>query len=139
MTLTETAAHGLTLEIHNGASPGTYAELLGVHNGPSGGGWSPRIIEAFHHSSTTVKKYATVVDTGDVTFSLYYDSTDTVHQQLRDAAKNKTQSLFRVTLTETGAEVLTFNAFVSWEYDADPENWNMVNVTLSINGDIGVA
>lgn len=138
MPYAETAAHGAVVKIGNAASPEVFTAIPGVHNGPTGAGWTPRIIEAIHHGSNTVKKYASFVDTGEITFSVYYDSTDTYHQALRDAAKNKTQTNFQVVYNEAGDEQFAFAAFVSFDSDADPEGWNVRNITLSINGDITV-
>lgn len=131
MNLVETAAHGAEVAIQDNATTPAYNALLGVFNGPNGGGTTPRPIEAFHHGSTVVKKKASVVDQTPVTFSMYYDSTDMYHQQLRDASLNKTVEAFQITYTDTGAEISTFTAVVAFDRSADPGDWNIVQVTLT--------
>lgn len=139
MAIEETLAHGAAVKIGDAASPEVFNAIEGVFNGPVGGGWTPRMAEALHHSRTTVLKRATVLDTGDVTFSIYYDSSDVYHAQLRDAAKNKTLTNFQVVFTDAGDEQYAFGAYVAFNVeDTDPEGWNVRNISLSIYSDITV-
>jgi hypothetical protein len=132
MTIIETAAHGATLEIGNVASPTAYGVIEGIHNGPEGGGWAARVIEAIHHSSSVVKKKASFLDLPDLTFSIYFDSSDADHLALQTAAQNKTVKQFRYTMTETGAQILTFQGVVTnFTFSANPEEWNVANCTVS--------
>jgi hypothetical protein len=135
MAVVETAAHGAVLKIGNVASPTAFATIEGIHNGPEGGGWAARVIEAIHHSSTVVKKKASFLDLPDLTFSIYFDSADTVHGTLQTAAQAKTVKKFEYTMTDTGGQIMTFDGVVTnFTFSNNPEEWNVANVTVSFFG-----
>lgn len=139
MTYNETAAHGTKIQLGDGATVETFSDINGVHNGPNGPGFMPRIIEAFHHGTTVVKKRATVVDQEPVTFDIYYDSTDTNHIALLTAAKNKTLMNFKEILVDNGAEQYAYSAYVGMKFSGQVEGFNVYSVELSISGDITIS
>ncbi|NIM21854.1 MAG: hypothetical protein GTN64_05465 [Candidatus Latescibacteria bacterium] len=139
MAITETAAHGAVLGIGDGTTVESFFTVEGITAGPTGGGYAARIIDLFTHSSSVIIKTATVTEPTDLTFELAYDSSDTYHAQLRDAAKNLTQTNFELTFTDTGAEKIAFAAVVAtFDRSADPEDWNKISVTLTPFGDFTI-
>jgi hypothetical protein len=138
MALTLTAAQGCQIQLGSGASPETFTAIEGVFDGPQGPSFTPNIIEGRHHSSTSVVKKVTNVDTGQVTFSIYYDSTNTQHTALETAAKNKTRKNFREIFTDSGAAQYAFAAYVGFEMTAPVDNFNTARVTLNVDGDITI-
>lgn len=139
MTIAVTAAHGAQIQIGNGATSESFAVIEGVHNGPNGPGWEPAMIEARHHSSdSTIRKVSTINKTA-VTFSVYTDSTDTEHQLLITNAAAGTKTNFKMILTDEGSEQYTFGAYISISRKAGVDEFNVMDVTLSIDGDITVS
>lgn len=136
MAVAVTAAHGVDLDMYVSAS---FQTIIGVHNGPNGPGFAPQMISARHHgSSDTIMKVSTV-DKTPVTFDVYYDSTDTVHLALIGAAKDATRSQFRMTLTDTGAEVYTFYAYVQASFQGQVDGFNVYSIQLNVDGAITIA
>lgn len=129
-------AHGAQIKIGDGASPEVFTAIALINSGPDGPDVSQNIIEAFTHDSNFPTKKATYVNTGTVTFSVLYDSTDTQHIALRDAATNSTRTNFQVVLNETGAEQLDFSAYVTFAWANDPSDFSQANITLDIDGAI---
>lgn len=135
MAVVETAAFGAVLAIGAG-SPVVYTEIKGVHNGP-GLTRGNEIITARHHGRTGTVKRSSFRDEGQCNFDLYYDSNDTQHQALMTAFENKAVTKFRLTLTDTGAEVYTFDAIVAQMSGSfQVEGFNMYSVSLDITGEI---
>lgn len=137
MTYALTAAHGAKVKIGNGASTEVFNEIMGVHNGPTGLGWVPNMIEARHHgSSNTFRKVANVVEQ-PLSFDLFYDSTETTtHGALLTAAQNKTRKNFKLELTDSGAEIYQFYAYVSMTLSAQVDGFNVYSVKLEVDGAI---
>lgn len=127
MAVVITAAHGVVIKLWNAAA---FTAIDGIFNGPNGPGWNTQFIEARHHGSTTSVKKATFVDVENVTFSIYYDSGDTIHAALLTAAKNKTLCSFQMELQDTGAEKYGFDAYVSMSFKGENEGFNVYDVTL---------
>lgn len=131
MSLAETASHGCTITI-NGSS------LEGIFNGPNGPGFRPNVVEARHHSTEATIRKVSYVDTTPCSFSIYYDSTQSAHGALRDAAANGTAVSVVQTLTDTGGEVYTYSALVDFAAAAPVDGYNTADVTLSVDGDITI-
>lgn len=134
-----TAAHGAEIKIGNGSSPETFAAIKGVFNGPNGPAWDTQMIEARHHGSDVTFKKPTYINTGAVSFSVYYDSTDTQHQLLLTNAAAMTSTNFQMVITDPGAEEYHFAAYIGMTYRGDVEGWNVYDVTLNIDGDVLVS
>lgn len=139
MTYELTAAHGAQIKIGSGTSPETFTAIKGVHNGPNGPSWDTNVIEARHHGSNVTFKKPTYVNTGSVTFSVYYDSTDTQHQQLLTDAAAMAKRNFKVIINDPGDEEYHFAAFIGLTFRGDVDGWNVYDVTLNIDGDITVS
>lgn len=139
MAIVETAAHGATLEMGDGATVEQFSAVEGITSGPNGAGWASRTIEIFTHSSNVIKKKVTAIDPTDISFELAYDSSDPTHAAIRDAAKNKTLVNWKLTYADAGAESLTFAGIVSqFDRSADPEDWNRISVTITPFGDFTI-
>lgn len=136
---TETAAHGISLKIGDGATSESFNAIQKITNGPNGPNFNCRIIEASSHSDAAIIKKASLRDNGQVTFDLLYDSTDTQHALLMTNHLAKTVTNFQMILTDTGAEQYAFSAIVStMNFSGQAEGWNTMAVTLEISGDITV-
>lgn len=92
------------------------------------------------HSSTGGWRefIATLLDAGEVSFSINFIPTGATHSQtsglLKDM-KNKTKRNFQVVFTDTGATTWTFAAFVtSFEPDQPVDGALTASVTLKITG-----
>lgn len=132
-----TQSHGVVIKIGNGGTPSeTFATLLGVHNGPKGPSWSQTIISARHHGSDTTLKRHSVTEVGAITFDLYYDSTDTAHQNLSGCWQDGTLRNFQMIIPDEGAEAYEFSAYVDGSYSGDVDGFNVYSVTLTPSGDV---
>lgn len=139
MAVTETAAFGTKLSLGSVATTPVYTEIKGVHNGPNGPSRKMEILQARHHGRTGTLKRASFSDEGQVQFDLYYDSADTTHAALLTAYAAKQVRKFKMELTDTGAEVYTFDAIIaSIQGNFQVEGWNVQSVVLEITGDITV-
>jgi hypothetical protein len=136
--VTVTAAHGCAIAIGDGATAEVFTTIDGVHNGPNGPGWEAQIVEGRHHGSTSTVKIASYVNVTPITFSIYYDSVDTQHLALRAAAAAMTRKNFEMTLTDTGVEKYAFAAYVTCTFKGDVENFNIMDVSLAIQGAVTV-
>jgi len=138
MTYDATAAHGAVIKMGNAASPEVFTAINGVHNGPSGPGFEPQMIEQRHHGSNDPVQKPTIVKKTPVTFDILYDSTDTTHAALITAAKNQTRKNFQEILTDQGAEQYAYAAYVGASLKAEVEGFNVYSITLSIDGAITI-
>lgn len=140
MTVAVTAAHGVVIGLGNDdGPPETFTTIDGVHNGPNGPGFAPQMLSARHHgSSDTFNKVSTVEKT-PVSFDIYYDSNDATHGALLTASKNGTRKTFKMTLTDTGSEIYTFEAFISMTFSGQVDGFNVYSVQLTIDGSVTVS
>jgi hypothetical protein len=138
MALNVTAAQGASLKLGNAASPEVFTAIEGVFDGPQGIGFTPQIIEARFHSSTAIFKKVNGVDTGQLSFSIYYDSTNVQHTGLETAAKNKTRKNFQLIFTDAGAAQYAFGGYIGFEMGAPVEGFNTARVTVTVDGDITI-
>ena len=135
-----TAAHGVTIKLGNDdGPPETFSLIEGVHNGPNGPGFAPQMISARHHGSEDTFMKVSTIEKTPVTFDIYYDSSDTVHAAITAASKTGTRKTFEITITDTGAEVYTFEAYIQATYAGAVDGFNIYSIQLNIDGAITVA
>lgn len=80
---------------------------------------------------------ATVGKEASASFPLFYDSSDVEHVGMQQDGRTGTLRRYELTFTDTGAQLLTFDAHVTgFEQVAATEGANMANVTLGVSGDI---
>lgn len=140
MTVAITAAHGVVIGLGNDdGPPETFTTIDGVHNGPNGPGFNPQMIEARHHGTEDVIRKVTIIEKTPVTFDIYYDSNDATHGALLTASKNGTRKTFKMTITDTGTEIYTFEAFISMTFSGQVDNFNIYSVSLNIDGAVTVS
>lgn len=139
MTWTATAAHGVQIKMGNGASPEVFTAISGVHNGPSGPGFEPQMIEQRHHGSNDPVQKPTIVKKTPVTFDVLYDSSDTTHAALIAAAKDLTRKNFQEILADGGAEQYAYAAYVQAQFKGEVEGFNVYSITLNIDGAITIS
>lgn len=130
MTYEETDAFGCKVEIGDGASPEVFAELNGLFNGPRGPGIQAETKEARHHGSRKVIIKQSFYKDGAITFSLYYDSSDTEHRRLVANAEAGTVTNFKITRADNGAEICTQPCVISCDFDSSEGGFNTCDVTL---------
>lgn len=135
--MAETAARGAEIQISNGASTPVFTEITGVSSGPDFGGFSQKFIEQAIHSNTIDRVKNIGVTLNAVTFEMLYDSTNTQHSQLRDAAEDSSLVDIRVILTDDGAEQVAFSAWVDFSFNANPEDFNRASISLRPDPDAG--
>lgn len=136
MTISLTAAHGAQVKMYVNSS---FTAIEGIFNGPNGPSWEAQMIEGRYHSSTTSVKKASYVNVGNVTFSIYVDTTDPVHLALLAAARAKTQCQFQMVLTDTGSEAYGFTGYVSASFKGEVDNFNVYDITILIDSTIAVS
>lgn len=138
MPYTITAAHGIEIQLSNGASTPVFTEIQGVHNGPQGPGFEPQTITARHHGSTDEYNKVTIVKKTPVTFDIFYDPADTQHAALITAAKDKTRKDFKMVLPDAGNETYAFGSYVSASLKGEVEGFLIYSITLNIDGAVAI-
>ncbi len=130
------SAHGAKVQIGNGGSAETFADIDNITSGPDGGGIEPSIITAKVHSQQNDIKRATGVTYTPVTFTVLYDSSDTQHAALVAAAAANTLKNFKIIKQDAGAEQLAFSAYVGVDFSDNPDGWVEMSVNLEIHDDV---
>lgn len=118
----------------------TYTQINGVLDGDISGGARNRIA-ATPIDSLAAQWLAGLVDNGKFAMNILYDSTDDIHQALKDAyaAESQVDSI-QITLTSTPAKSLQFDIVVDgWEWDLAKESPNKVKVSGRVNSLITIA
>ena len=138
MAVAPKSAYGTAVAIGDGTTSETFNELLGARNinGPS---YAAESIDVTSHSSAG--NYREVVPSflagGEVTFDLLYDSTDTQHLQLFTDFEARTLRNFEQTLTDTGADIHSYAAYITGlELAAPIDDAVTMAVTLTVTGAI---
>lgn len=134
-----TGALGVVLERDDGgfSTVGNVGDISGLDLGTGR-------VEVTSHDAALAGRRRTFVGTlgneANLSFPLFWDSSDGEHLGLQSDGRNSTLRDFRMTLTDTGAQVLTFSGHVTgFEVTAGVEASNMANVTIGISGDIVVS
>lgn len=139
MTVAPKAAHGTIIEVQTDDSPLTWEAIDGVQNGPTGPSFTPQFLSTRHHGSEHTLQQVSTVEKGPVSFDILYDSNDTIHDMLKDAAKAGTSLIFRETLQDTGGEIYVYTAYVTFTPNSPVEGWVTANIQLTIDGDVTVS
>lgn len=135
-----TTAKGTLVRLGDAASPTTYA-TIGQVRSVSGPTTKAEVVDITTHSTTGFwrEKIAVLIDPGEISFPVNFDSADTTH-----AFATGLWSLF-IGLTERGYEVvfpnaagrLRFKAYVTnHSFSCPVDNVLGADITLSINGAI---
>jgi hypothetical protein len=132
------AAKGTKLQIGNGAESEVFTdvgELLDM-SGPSA---SLGTADVTSHSSTAKECVATVLDSGEVTFSINYDPTLATHKNASGGLiyqmQQKTLRNWKIVFPDTSSSYITFSGFVtSFEPDAPVEGKLSAKLKIKISG-----
>lgn len=128
MSYAATVADGTQLLI---GSPLVLVQGVDALDGP---GLNRAEVDATAISDTSQVKLSGKAKIDDVTFNLRYDSNNTQHQALRDAARNNSQVTCQILLTDSGAEQLDFTATVPvFKHMAQQDSPSAVAVVLRPN------
>jgi predicted secreted protein len=113
MAVAPKAALGTLIARGNGASPETYDTLLKARN-IQGPGQTVDFVDVTSHSSSGYREVLpSFKNSGECSFELLYDSADLEHAGVFDDYEAKTLRKWKITYTDTGAEIHTFSAYVS--------------------------
>jgi hypothetical protein len=135
-----TPSFGANLQIGDGGGPETFTTIGEVMDitGPT---TSVELEDTTTHSSGIPwrTKVATLLDGGEVSFDINYDSTDATHGDgttgLEEDLIARQVRNFRLITTDTGAAQLDFAAYITqFERQEPVAGLNRVSVTLSITG-----
>ena len=127
---------GVTLGIGAGTTPETYTSIVDVV-GWSGPDETTGTIDTTDMSESTASKIANgIVDGGRVTADLNARPAESSQSQLRTDMAAGTLRSFRLTLTDTGATTITFNAYV---VGISPSGRRGEHIALSVTLDVSGA
>lgn len=139
MTTGAIYTQGTVIARGNGASPEVFTAIGEVVDFTGPGGKSS-IIDATHLGSTSKEKLIGLPDEGQFSMTLNYVPSDAMQQALRADRKAKVLRNFKVTLTDAGAEVQTFSAFVmGFAISGKVDDKVVAKIDLEISGDLTVA
>lgn len=139
MTVAPTAAHGAVVELQTDDDPLTFEPISGVHNGPNGPGFNPILLSARHHGTEDTLNKVSTIEKTPCSFDIYYDSNDPIHAALLTASKTGTRQIYRVTLTDTGAEKYVFGGFIQMTPSAQIDGFNIMSVNITVDGSVTVS
>lgn len=129
------AAKGTKLEWDDSGSYTTIGEVI---DGPAGPTESWDFADVTHHASTNdaMERIPTLLDPGEVTFSVNHTPTKNEHDTLRTRKKNGTKESFRI-LSPGSNYAFEFEAYVA-EIDRDyaPDSQIDADYTLQVTGDV---
>ena len=129
--MTTLATDGITISIAAADIPGVTAL--------TGPGESVTMIDSTDLADTTMQRIAGLLDSGEVSLSLDWDPAQASHIALRTAKDSRAFAEFIIVWPDTGAEVFTFNAFVSAMSPSASVNDKLtMSATLTITGAIAV-
>ncbi len=135
-----TSALGITLGREITPGSGTYNPVgqIGDVGGMDQG--TDRVEITNHDAATAGRRrifLATVGKEANLSFPLFYDSSDAEHLGMQQDGRTGTLRGYELTFTDGGAQILTFDAHTTgFEQTAAVEGANQANVTLGISGDI---
>lgn len=129
---------GTILQIGTGSTNNPWknvAEVLDI-DGPGEG---METVDATHQeSSGSVEKIAGLYDAGELSFPIQWDPGDGTHagsSSLRDHARTRNSSSFRIQWSTTGTDIDEFRAFVTEVSPSAPVSDKMqADVTLDVTG-----
>lgn len=136
-----TGALGLTLTAETTPGSDIYDLVVGQVGDVSGMDTGTDRTEVTSHDAALAGRRRIYVTTlgkeFSLAFPLFFDSSDTAHETIQgDGIAGITRG-YRVQLTDTGTEILTFDGHVTgFEITASVEGANQANVTISGTGDI---
>lgn len=108
----ENLARGFQLKISDMATVPAFTVIKNLFS-PSGPNRSRETIAFDHHGLTAEGYLLGKIQNGTFSFSIYYDSTDTQHQALRDGVDDGTDYDWKAIFTDAGAEVADFTGYVN--------------------------
>ena len=127
-------SQGVTLAISYGTSPTSF-QTIGNIIDITGPGGAASVIDITNLASTAREKRMGLPDEGQVTFNVQLDPDNATHQLLRDARKNRQESQFRITLTDTTPTTLSFNGFVlNFSIAIAVDDVVKAAITVEVNG-----
>ena len=121
------------------ATPVTFTTVgeISDFDGPGG---AAAVIDTTHLTSTAKEKLMGLPDEGQFTFSMNWIPTDTGQSACRTARTARTLKAFRVTYTDSGPTVQTFDAYVlNFTSSGAVDDKVTGNITLEISGAVGTA
>lgn len=141
MTTQAMVSEGIVVARSNADSPETFTNIGEVQtvDGPGG---QAAVITVSHFQSTAVEKLMGLPDEGQVTLGGNFLGTTngTIQTGLRTDRTNRTLRNFKITLTDSPATVLTFQAYVlGFSLAMAVEAAVTYSVTLEVSGPVTYA
>jgi len=119
--MTTYVADGVTLSRSNQDSPLTYSAIAQITS-ITPVGQTRSLIDVTNLSSTAREYKKAIKDGQEINMTIQYDPDDTGHAALKTDMNAETARSYRVTLTDSPAQTITFDALVM--------NWSITNVSI---------
>lgn len=140
MTAKSYAAKGTVLKMGDGASPEVFTAIaqIGDVDGPNS---KRETVDTTHHGSASKEFVATILDAGEVKFSINYDPAEATHKNLAGgliyAHQNGTLKNFKIDLPVLVVAGPTFAAYVTdFQIKAPVAGKLVADIVLRISGAI---
>ncbi len=139
MSYAASAVAGSTLQLER-SSPSEFATIKGVEGfqGPTG---SKGQIDVTAIDDTAKQFVADLPDYGTVTFTLFWDPDEGIHDELKTAfdTVNSTDNFKIVPSDDSGLEVTFTGEVIGWEWDFSRGQAQQVRVTIKLSGAASIA
>ena len=134
------AAYGTVLELGDGASPEAFDEIPGLRDFEIPSGEAAEIDVTAHDSPNRAKEYiAGLLDTGEIGPEIFYDPTDTVHQDIITLKDSGEVRSWKVTLPDDDGCEIDFEGFVkSFTIGAPVEDALTAQFAIRLTGPVTV-
>lgn len=132
----EVETQGIVLQRAGDESPSVYTTIPNIVSidGPGG---SASEIDVTNLSSSAKEFKIGLKDEGTIGVEMNYDPTNAQHTGLLTDRDNRTLRSFKVVLTDSGAEVWSFQAYVQEaRLSVQPDSVTKLNATLRISGPV---
>jgi hypothetical protein len=130
------AVQGTKLQIKVGS---VFTDIPGVEglSGPTG---TKQQIDVTAINDTAAKFVAGLPDYGEVTFRLFWDPSDTTHQELLTAYNTaNSSSEFQIVCSDAGAAVIAFAGQVTgWQWSFEKGQAATAEVTIKVSGNVTI-
>jgi predicted secreted protein len=136
--MSATHGYGTKLKLGNGASPEVFTEIPGLKGFTLPSGSADQIDVTAHDSPDTTKQYISgLIETGELGFDIFFDSSESIHEDLWDLNASGDEKNWQVLAPDTGATLFEFAAFVTnMEIEFPVEDAINATVTIKLTGTV---
>jgi len=127
-------SEGIAIKIGDGGSPETFSEITGAHNF-SGLGMEMEPIETTDFSNSIRSYIGGLKKGGTLSFDIFYDPDDTVHQQVINDFNNRVERNFQIVFTDAVPTTFEFSALITkYDIGAGLNEAVVMSVDLQLTG-----